>query len=89
MFLEKEEIKFIVLYVLKQYKAPITSEAFYEILTWDKEIMGFFDAAAAMSELVSDKYAEKTFYRNEECYTLTEDGIKAIGLFKKKIPKRD
>ncbi len=87
MFLEKEEIKFIVLYVLKQYKAPITSEAFYEILTWDKEIMGFFDAAAAMSELVSDKYAEKTFYRNEECYTLTEDGIKAIGLFKKKIPK--
>ena len=56
MFLEKEEMKFIVLYVLKQYKAPITSDAFYEILTWDKEIMGFFDAAEKLSELIGDAW---------------------------------
>ncbi len=87
MFLEKEEMKFIVLYVLKQYKAPITSDTFYEILTWNKEIMGFFDAAEKLSELVSDNYIEKTFYRNESCYTLTEDGNRAIELFAERFPK--
>lgn len=87
MLLENEEIKFIVLYVLKRYDAPISSETFYEILTWDKEIMGFFDAAAALSELVAGGYAKKTFYRNEECYALTEDGLRSAELFGDKFPK--
>lgn len=87
MFLEKEEMKFIVLYVLKQYKAPITSDDFFEILTWDKEIMGFFDAAEMMSELINDNYVEKTYYRNESCYALTDDGNRAIELFSERFPK--
>ena len=87
MYLEKEEMKFIVLYVLKQYKAPINSDTFYGILTWDKEIMGFFDAAEKLSELVSDNYIEKTFYKNESCYVLTEDGNRAIELFAERFPK--
>ncbi len=87
MYLEKEEMKFIVLYVLKQYKAPINSETFYEILTWDKEIMGFFDAAEKLSELVADNYIERTFYKNESCYALTEDGSRAIELFAERFPK--
>ncbi len=87
MFLEKEEMKFIVLYVLKQYKAPINSDTFYEIITWDKEIMGFFDAAEKLSELVADNYIEKTFYKNESCYALTEDGNRAIEIFGERFPK--
>ncbi len=87
MYLEKEEMKFIVLYVLKAYKAPINSDTFYEIITWDKEIMGFFDAAETLSELISDNYIEKTFYKNESCYTLTEDGSRAIELFAERFPK--
>ncbi len=87
MFLEKEEMKFIVLYALKQYKAPMKSETFYDIITWDKDIMGFFDAAAALSELDTGDYVEKTFYRNEECYALTENGAKALELFGEKFPK--
>ncbi len=87
MYLEKEEMKFIVLYVLKQYKAPINSDTFYEIITWDKEIMGFFDAAEKLSELVSDNYIEKIFYKNESCYALTEDGNRAIELFAERFPK--
>lgn len=87
MYLEKEEMKFIVLYVLKRYNAPISSDTFYDILTWDKEIMGFFDAAEKLSELVSDNYIEKTFYRNKSCYALTEDGNRAIELFGERFPK--
>ncbi len=87
MYLEKEEMKFIVLYVLKKYKAPINSDTFYEILTWDKEIMGFFDAAETLSELVSDNYIAKTFYKNESCYALTDDGDRAIELFAERFPK--
>lgn len=87
MFLENDEMKFISLYALKRYQAPITSETFYEILTWDKEIMGFFDAASAMDELLSGGYVEKTFYRNKECYSLSKDGEKTLELFGEKFPK--
>ncbi len=87
MFLEKEEMKFIVLYALKQYKAPMTSETFYEIITWDKDIMGFFDAFSSLNELSTTGYVEMTFYRNEECFTLTENGEKALELFGDKFPK--
>lgn len=87
MFLEKEEMKFIVLYAIEQYRAPITSETFYEIIIWDKDIMSFFDAAAALSELVTDKYIEKTYYKNEQCYVLTEAGKKAIELLGERFPK--
>lgn len=87
MFLENDEMKFIALYALKRYQAPISSETFYEIITWDKEIMGFFDASSVLSELVSDGYIEKTFYRNEECFTLSADGENALELFGEKFPK--
>jgi len=87
MFLENDEMKFIALYALKQYQAPINSETFYEIITWDKEIMGFFDAASALDELLSGGYVEKTFYRNEECFALSKDGEKTLELFGEKFPK--
>ena len=87
MFLENDEMKFIALYALKRYQAPITSETFYEIITWDNEIMGFFDAASALNELLSSGYVEKTFYRNKECYVLSKDGEKTLELFGEKFPK--
>ena len=42
MYLEKEEMKFSVVYAIKQYKAPINMDLTYRIFTWDKEIMQYF-----------------------------------------------
>lgn len=87
MYLEKEEVKFIILYVLKKYEAPITADTLYGIVSWDKAVMNFFDAAEAVAELFEVKYIEEKFYRGEKCYALTTDGMRAIEIFGEKFPK--
>ena len=48
MYLEKEEMKFAALYTVKQYKAPLSMSRIYEILTWDGQVMEYFDLAAVL-----------------------------------------
>ncbi len=86
MFLEKEEMKFAVLFAIKQFKAPISESLVYEIFTWDKDIMDYFDLSGALSELLEDGYVCKKFYRNEEALSLTEKGEAACGYFKERVP---
>jgi len=86
MYLEKEEMKFAVLYAVKQYKAPIRMDLTYEIFTWDKEIMEYFDLAEVLAELLEDGYIIKKFYRNEEAFCLTQSGEAANNYFKNRVP---
>ena len=74
MYLEKEEMKFAVLYAVKQYKAPISMSLTYEIFTWDKEIMEYFDLSEVLAELL------------EQAFCLTESGEAAYLYFKGRIP---
>ncbi len=86
MYLEKEEMKFAALYAIKQYKAPMQENRLYEIFTWDKEIMEYFDLSEVLFELSEDKYVSTKFYRNEEALCLTERGEEAFSFFKKRVP---
>lgn len=86
MYLEKEEMKFAVLYTIKQYKAPLNMSRIYEILTWDKQVMEYFELSESLMELLEDKYIYEKFYRNEEAYCLSETGEKACIYFKNRIP---
>ncbi len=87
MYLEKEEIKFAVVYTIKQYKAPISMSKIYEILTWEKEVMEYFELSEALMELSEDKYIYDKYYRNEESFCLTEKGEDAYLYFKSRIPQ--
>ena len=86
MYLEKEEMKFTAVYAIKQYKAPIFESLLYEIFTWDKEIMEYFDLAEVLAELIEDGYVCKKFYRNQEALCLTQKGDQAYLYFKSRIP---
>jgi len=87
MYLEKDEKKFTILYAVGKYSTPISVEKLYSILTWDKEIMEYFEIAEMVDELLKDGYLEKTFYRNEECFALTAEGVKANKFFAERCPK--
>ena len=54
MFLERDEMKFAILYTLKRYTEPITMSALSEILAWDRNVMGYFDLAVLLGELTED-----------------------------------
>ena len=86
MYLEKEEMKFAVLYAVKQYKAPIRMSLTYEMFTWDKNIMEYFDLSEVLAELLEDGYIYQKFYRNEEAFCLTESGEAAFRYFKDRVP---
>ena len=87
MYLDKEEMKFAVLYAVKQYKAPISMSLTYEIFTWDKEIMEYFDLSQALAELIEGGYIQQKYYRNEEAYDLTDSGRSACLYFTERVPK--
>lgn len=86
MYLEKEEMKFAVLYAIRQYKAPMQENRLYEIFTWDKEIMEYFDLSQVLAELLEDNYIVKKFYRNEESLALSEIGEFADMFFQNRVP---
>ena len=86
MYLEKEEMKFAALYAIRQFKAPMQENVLYEIFTWDKEIMEYFDLSGVLMELLEDKYITKKFYRNEEALALTDSGEAAYNYFKNRVP---
>ena len=86
MYLEKEEMKFAAVYAIKQYKVPMGVSRIYEIFTWDKEIMEYFDLSGVLAELLEDKYIYQKYYRNEEALCLTDRGEEAYTFFKNRIP---
>lgn len=87
MYLEKEEMRLAILYTLSRYHAPISMERISLILTWEKEILEYFELSVLLAELLEDGYVTKKFYMNEETYALTRKGEEANGFFGGRIPK--
>lgn len=87
MFLDRDEMKFAILYTLKRYVEPVTMERLSEVLTWDREVMGYFELAELMNELSEDGYVESKFYMDALCYTLSEKGMDTNDFFFERIPK--
>lgn len=86
MFLERDEMKFAILYTLKQNIEPMNMADLCEILTWEKEVMGYFDLAVMLHELIEDGYVIKKFYRDEEAFTLSQKGIDTNEFFFTRVP---
>ena len=87
MYLEKEEMKFAVLYAVKQNKAPLSTRLIYEIFTWDKEIMEYFELSEVISDLLEGGHIIQKYYRDEEALCLTEQGEAACLYFTQRVPK--
>ena len=83
----REEGKLTILYTLARYQVPLSMERMADILTWEKEIMEYFVLSIFLAELVEDGYAAKKFYRNRECYFLTNLGSETENFFSGRIPK--
>jgi len=86
MYLEKSEKKFTVLYTIDKYEAPLDITKLFEIMTWEKQVMGYFELSEIVWELSEDNYIEKKFYRDVESFVLTGKGEEALALFSQRIP---
>ena len=87
MFLEHDEMKFAILYTLKRYVEPVNMSELIEILTWGKEVMGYFDLASMIAELNDGGYVEKTHYKNQEAFCLSDKGKDTNDFFFERVPK--
>ncbi len=87
MFLERDEMKFSILYTLKRYVEPIDMESLSEILTWEKEVMGYFDLAIMLNELIEDGYVEQKYYRDNQAFCLSSMGADTNDFFFERVPK--
>lgn len=86
MFLEHDEMKFAILYTLEKNAAPIAMPALCDILTWEKQVMNYFDLALMLNELIEDGFVESKFYRDERCFTPSEKGSETNTFFFERVP---
>lgn len=87
MFLERDEMKFAILYTLRRNVEPMNMANLCEVLTWEKEVMGYFDLAVMLNELLEDGYVIRKYYRNDEAFTLSEKGTDTNEFFFERVPK--
>ena len=87
MFLERDEMKFAILYTLEKYVEPISMPALCDILTWEKQVMNYFDVAIMLNELIDDGFIESKFYRDERSFALSERGKETNSFFYERVPK--
>ena len=87
MFLERDEMKFAILYTLKRYVEPVDMQSLSEVLTWEKEVMGYFDLAVMLNELIEDGYVEQKYYKNNQSFCLSNKGKDTNDFFFERIPK--
>lgn len=87
MFLERDEMKFAILYTLKRYTEPVSMPVLSEILTNGKVVMGYFDLAESLEELEEDGYIDTKYYKNDRCYYLSGKGIDTNMYFFERVPK--
>ncbi len=86
MFLENDEMKFAILYTLKVYNHPVSLEKLARILTWDEDVMSYFDLTILLSELIEDSFIERLYYLNEECVRLSSRGEDTAEFFSERVP---
>lgn len=86
MFLEHDEMKFAILYTIEKNTEPITMPELCDILTWEKQVMNYFDLALMLNELIEDGFVESRFYRDERSFLLSERGAETNSFFFERVP---
>lgn len=85
--MEHDEMKFAILYTLKKYVEPISMPDLSKILTWDKEVMGYFDLSILLNELIEDGYVESKYYRDDRAFALSTRGESTNDFFFERVPR--
>lgn len=86
MFLEHDEMKFAILYTIEKNVEPITMTELCDILTWEKQVMNYFDLALMLNELIEDGFVDSKFYRDERSFLLSERGEETNSFFFERVP---
>ena len=86
MFLEHDEMKFAILYTIEKNAEPITMTELCDILTWEKQVMNYFDLALMLNELIEDGFVDSKFYRDERSFLLSERGAETNSFFFERVP---
>lgn len=86
MYLENDEMKFAILYTLKVYNHPLSLEKLSQLLTWDEDVMSYFDLTILLSELIEDRFIRRMYYMNEECVELSDKGDTTNEFFFERVP---
>lgn len=86
MFLEHDEMKFAILYTIEKNAEPITMPELCDILTWEKQVMNYFDLALMLNELIDDGFVESKFYRDERSFSLSGKGAETNSFFFERVP---
>ncbi len=77
--------KFIILFFLLKYDAPISTDELNSFIR-ESELIDFFIFSSLLEEMCEDLYAESYMENNIKYYTITDEGISMIESFEKLIP---
>ncbi len=86
MFLDREELKFAILYTMKRYVEPMDVTRLQDLLNRELELLDYFKLSELLDELMEVRYIREVFYKNEQCYELTKVGLATNEFFFERIP---
>ncbi len=79
------EVKYLILYVLKMCDVPIPKDTLNDIILND-DLVNYFDYCCAIAEMVVSKHVSVSVVDNEERVLCTPLGIEAVEIFYKDLP---
>lgn len=82
---KKEEIKFLILYVMGYLPFAVSFDSVMDICTWCDEGFDYFELTEAFQELIKTGHILETPVGSKE-YEITDKGTETAGLFEDHLP---
>jgi len=82
---EKDDIKFLILYVMTYLKEGVTFSDLADMAMCD-DAFSYFEFAECAAELVTSEHIRKEIDSGNELYFITEKGQKTAEAFEKRLP---
>ena len=82
---EKDDIKFLILYVMTFLQEGVTFADLADMVMCD-DAFGYFEYAECANELINSSHIRKEEAEREELYYITEKGIKTAEAFGNRLP---
>ncbi|MGI6587056.1 MAG: DUF4364 family protein [Gracilibacteraceae bacterium] len=78
--------KLMILYLLNKMGMPLTKLQITNAIL-ENNLIDFFTFQQCMSELEESGMIKQTMYHKGQCFAITEEGIKTVGIFEQRISK--
>ncbi len=82
----KEEIKFLILYVMGYMPFPVDFDTIVDLCTWCDEGFGFFELNEAFQELLHTGHLLESTPETTPLYAISEKGRNTVKLFDDRLP---